>query len=454
MSVERETVTAHSIGGPSWSTKLERIGELSAANKDLVFNNLGHLINIELLRATYIRLDAKKAVGIDGVTKEKYGENLEENLKKLLLRIRKGTYRPKPAKLIEIPKDDGSLRPLAISCFEDKLVQHVANKILSKIYEPLFLTCSYGFRPGQSAHDALRALNRATFENQDGAVVEIDIRQCFNSIPYEELGEMLRKKISDSRFLDLIDTLIKAPIEADGEIQIPEKGCPQGSILSPTLANIFLHYVIDDWFKTICNTHINGRTRLIRFADDAVFVFQYLDQAKRFFEVLPKRLSKFGLDINEAKSHLLPFGHYAVARMHEVGKKAPTFKFLGFLCFWGLCRNGQYWRLKFKSRNDRMGNTLKNLRKYLWNNLANKTADVLERVKAVARGWINYHGISDNEPQVGKFLILSKRLLFKWFNRRGGSRLLNWERYTGLLSRISYPKLTKTIPMFSTPTRA
>jgi RNA-directed DNA polymerase len=304
MSVERETVTVHSIDGPSSLTKLERIGELSAANTGMVFNNLGHLINVDLLRGIYTRLNAKKAVGIDGVTKEKYGEKLEENLRKLLLRIRNGSYRPKPAKLIEIPKDDGSKRPLAISCFEDKLVQHAANSILSKIYEPLFLPCSFGFRPAKSAHDALRTLNRATFENQDGAVVEIDIRQCFNSIPYKEMNELLRKKIADRRFLGLIDVLMKAPIEVDGEIQIPKKGCPQGSILSPTLANVFLHYVIDEWFIAICKTHLNGRTRQIRFADDAIFVFQYRDQAKRFFEVLPKRLKKFGLEMHEAKSHI------------------------------------------------------------------------------------------------------------------------------------------------------
>jgi RNA-directed DNA polymerase len=208
----------------------------------MAFNNLGHLINVELLRGIFKRLPAKKAVGIDGITKEKYGENLEENLTKLTLRIRKGTYGPKPARLIEIPKDDGSKRPLAISCFEDKLVQCAVNNILSAIYEPLFLPCSFGFRPGRNPHDALRALNRATFENQDGAIIEIDIRKCFNSIPYQELNELLRKKIHDRRFLGLIDALIKAPIEVEGKTQIPEKGCPQGSILSPTLANIFLHH--------------------------------------------------------------------------------------------------------------------------------------------------------------------------------------------------------------------
>lgn len=201
-------------------------GELSAADRGMVFNNLGHLITIGLLREIYKRLDGKKAVGIHGVTKDKYGEDLENNLNKLLLQIRKGSYRPKPARRVESPKDDGSKRPLAISCFEDKLVQHAENSILSKIYEPFFMPYSFGFRPGKSPHDALRALNRTTFENQDGAVIEIDIRQCFNSIPYKEMSELLRKKISDRRFLGLIDVLMKAPIEVDDKTQIPEKGRP------------------------------------------------------------------------------------------------------------------------------------------------------------------------------------------------------------------------------------
>ena len=447
-------MTVLSLDGKSSSTKLERIGEVSAANRDMVFNNLGHLINIELLRETYRRLDAKKAVGIDGVTKEKYGENLEENLKKLILRIRKGSYRPTPARLIEIPKDDGSMRPLAISCFEDKLVQYAVHAVLSKIYEPLFLPCSFGFRPGKSPHDALKALNRATFENQDGAVVEIDIRQCFNSIPHQEMGEILRRKISDKRFLRLIDVMMRAPIEVNGEMQIPDKGCPQGSILSPMLANIFLHHVIDVWFMTSCATHLNGRTRLIRFADDAIFVFQYRDQAKRFFEVLPKRLQKFGLVMHEKKSHLLPFGHYAIARNDEAGVKPPTFKFLGFVCFWGRCRSNRYWRLKLRSRNDRLGATIRGLRKYLWNHLASNTKDVLERVKAIVRGWVNYHAVSDNHAQVDKFINLSKKLLFKWFNRRGGKKRMNWQRFFDLLNRIAFPKVTKSIKLFSTPTRA
>jgi len=192
-------MSVHSVDGSTWSTKLLRIGELSARNKHLVFNNLGHIISIDWLRELYRRLDGSKAIGIDGVTKESYGTKLEENLTDLLKRIRRGQYAPKPARIVEIPKEDGSTRPLAISCFEDKLVQLAVSQILSAIYEPMFLPSSYGSRPGLSCHDALKALNKATFEMQDGAIVEIDIRKYFNTIPHGPLFEFLRRRIRRRR---------------------------------------------------------------------------------------------------------------------------------------------------------------------------------------------------------------------------------------------------------------
>lgn len=238
-------MTVHSIDRESWLTKLDRIGELSAENRYLVFNNLGHLITVDMLKEQYWQLDGNKAVGIDKVTKASYGEKLDENLKELIQKIRRGTYKPKPARITEIPKEDGSTRPLAISCVEDKLVQLCVSVILTEIYEPLFLPSSYGYRPGRNCHDALRALNQATYQNPNGAVVEIDIRKYFNTIPHKVLMKLLRAKISDKRFLRLIEVLIKAPIRQGKTDMINTCGCPQGSILSPVLANIYLHHVID-----------------------------------------------------------------------------------------------------------------------------------------------------------------------------------------------------------------
>ena len=235
-------MSALSNGGSTWSTKLQRIGELSARDKTLVFNNLGHIIDAAWLRELYRQLDGSKAIGIDGITKDAYGANLEANLNDVIKRIRRGQYQPRPARIVEIPKEDGSTRPLAISCFEDKLIQLAVSQILSKIYEPLFLPCSFGFRPQQSCHDALKALNQATYKFKDGAVVEIDIAKYFNTIPHGPLFEFLKMKISDQRFLQLIDVLIKTPTMQNGIIVPSEEGSPQGSIISPAIANIYLHH--------------------------------------------------------------------------------------------------------------------------------------------------------------------------------------------------------------------
>lgn len=284
-------MTAHSNGGQTWSTKLTRIGELSANDGLIVFNNLGHIIDKAMLRDIFQQLDERKAVGLDGMTKSEYQENLEENLEDLLRRIRRGTYVPKPSRITEIAKEDGSMRPFAISCFEDKIVQMAISQILHAIYEPRFLNSSYGYRPNRSGHDALRALHNATFMFQDGAVVEIDISKYFNSIPHGALVEFLRMKISDDRFLRLVNILMKAPTCQDGSIKENTEGSPQGSILSPILSNIYLHHVIDEWFASLVGNHFTAKSEQIRYCDDMVFVFERREDAERFFKVLPKRLA-------------------------------------------------------------------------------------------------------------------------------------------------------------------
>ncbi|CEE95380.1 RNA-directed DNA polymerase (Reverse transcriptase) (fragment) [Xenorhabdus nematophila str. Anatoliense] len=237
---ERATMTIHSKDEQSWLTKLERIGKKSASNKQQEFNKLGHLLNSDMLKGQFLRLDGNKAVGIDRMTKAAYGEHLDENIQNLILRIRRGTYHPKAARITEIPKEDGSKWPLVISCTEDKLVQLAVSDILSRIYEPLFMPCSYGFRSGLNCHAALKALQQQTYSNWNGAVVEIDIRKYFNTIPHSELMELLRKKISNRRFLRLIEVLITAPVMMGKAVSSNDRGCPQGSILSPVLANKYL----------------------------------------------------------------------------------------------------------------------------------------------------------------------------------------------------------------------
>lgn len=449
-------MSVHSNDGTTWSMKLERIGELSTQKKDLVFNNLGHIICVEWLREIYRRADGSKAVGIDGVTKEKYGENLEANLEDLIKRIRRGQYQPKPARMREILKEDGSSRPLAISCFEDKLVQSAVSQILSRIYEPLFYPCSLGFRPKRDCHDALRMLSQITFDVQDGAVVEIDIRKFFNTIPHGPLFEFLEMKISDNRFLRLIKTLVKAPtMQEDGKIVANERGSPQGSILSPVLSNVYLHHVIDEWFDNISKTHLKGRAQEIRYADDMVFVFHDVSDAEKFYRVLPKRLLKYGIEMHDEKSQILPSGHKAAARAHARSEQIPVYKFVGFTCYWALSRKRTRWRLMVKSRGDRKRASLKGLRELLHKNRNTpNTAKLLERVKAGVRGWVNFHNVSDNQRQVSSFIQETHRILFEWFNRRGGKKPWTWTRLKRLLARINYPTIPPVVSLFPILKRA
>ena len=262
-------MSVHSDGN-TWLTKLERIGVLARKQPALVFNNLMHVVDEDLLKQQYNKLDGKKAIGIDGITKAEYGKDLANNLAKLISKIRLDKYRPQPAKIVKIPKEDGGERPLAISCFEDKLVQSAISELLSIIYEPIFLTCSYGFRPNKNAHEALKELRSLSYRFGKGAVVEIDISKYFNTIPHQELRNFMTKKIADRKLLRLLQRLVEAPIIENNIISLNSKGCPQGSIASPILANIYLHYVIDEWFAEITCQNLKSKAGMVRYADDSV----------------------------------------------------------------------------------------------------------------------------------------------------------------------------------------
>ncbi|SPR03450.1 reverse transcriptase domain-containing protein [Orientia tsutsugamushi] len=442
-------MAVHSIDRNTWLTKLERIKLLSSKNQDIKFNNLGHIIDLKMLEEQYKELDSKKAIGIDGITKEDYGKKLKANLLSLLTRIRKGQYQAKPARIVKIPKEDGGKRPLVISCFEDKIIESAVSKILNSVFEPIFLKYSYGFHPKLNAHYALRELNRLTYDFNKVAIVEIDITKCFNTIKHCELMEFLRKKISDKKFLRLVMKLIETPIIENGTIVTNKEGCRQGSIVSPILANVFLHYVIDSWFAKISKENLIGQTGMVRYCDDMVFVFEMEADAKRFYDVLPKRLNKYGLNINEAKSQMIKSGRDHAANLAKQGKKIASYNFLGFTCYWGKSRFGTTWRLKYTSRRDRFTEKLKGLRKYLRSQLNKQDrTQTLSQVIRVIRGWINYHGISDNKRRVSSFINQSKRAIYNWFNRMGGKRKMNWKRLTEILKRVNFPKIGKIVSMF------
>jgi RNA-directed DNA polymerase len=434
--------------GKQKTTILESIGRRAKFRKDTVFNNIMYVVDLDLLSECYQELNGKKALGIDGVTKEVYGKKLEDNLQDLLAKIRRRAYKPQASKVVEIPKEDGSTRPLAISCFEDKIVQLAVSKILTAIFEPQFLPCSYGYREGVNGHEALRALMKYSNQFPSGATLEIDLRKYFNTIPHVKLQEILAEKISDKRFLKLIEQVIRAPVMVNGKAELNRVGVPQGSVTSPILSNIYLHHVVDNWFSEISKSHLKGKTEMVRFADDMVFVFQMSEDAERFYKVLPKRLEKYGLKLHEEKSSLLKSGRKEAEEAGKRGEHLLTYKFLGFLCYWGKGRDGQ-WRLKYKSRSDRMTNKLKSLREYLKKSLNQETEATIKRVKMTVVGWVNYHAISDNQRRVSSFILMSRWALFSWINRKGGKRKMNWTTFEELLKEMKYPQYFKTTSMFT-----
>jgi group II intron reverse transcriptase/maturase len=424
-------------------TKLDRVERRSQQDRNAVFNNLGHIIDIDLLRDCYHGLDGTKAVGIDGITKEDYGKNLEENLKHLLTQIRKGSYHPKPSRIREIPKADGSMRPLAIACFEDKIVQEAVRQIIERIYEPLFLDCSHGFRPNRGCHSALSALGKHLMSWECGAVLEIDLRKYFNTIPHEHLVRLVKLKISDERFLHLIIKLLKAPfLNAEGRAERNELGSPQGSILSPVISNLYLHYVLDIWFSWLNQKRFGGSARMIRYADDAVFTFRNLAEAEQFRTELVQRLESFGIAIHEAKTKVIVYGPNAARRYEQQGGHMPTFSFLGFVHVWGASisrRTGKrFWRVKRRTDPRRFRKKLAEIKVFISKHRHEK--DLVIRVKRITQGYLNYFAVNDNGKRVSQFVHEVKRTLFKYLNRRSQKRSLDWPRFNRILIRVRFPK--------------
>jgi len=425
------------------TTKLDRIEQRSKQNPQEVFNNVGHVIDKNLLRICFYSLNGKKAVGIDGVTKKQYEEGLEERLEDLLTRIRRGAYRPKAARIVEIPKTDGTKRPLAISCTEDKLVQDAVRRILERIYEPIFLDSSHGFRRRRGCDTALVALDKALGNWRDcGAVLEIDLRRYFNSISHENLIRILRSKITDERFIRLVINLLKTPTQTEDGPKMNERGSPQGSIASPWLANIYLHYVLDLWFEKINKEQYGGRAQMVRYVDDGVFVLPSLRDAENLRAQLAQRLAQFGIELHEGKTRLMRAGKREASWHAMTGRgRLPSFTFLGFIHVWGRARNRRtghiFWRIKRQTDPQRFRKKVAEMREAIKKHRHDRM--LLHRVSQIVRGYLNYFGINDNGWRCKRFKDEVLQILYRELNRRSQKRGVTWCKLKKALKRVDYP---------------
>lgn len=425
-------------------TTLKRITWLSARDRHRQFECLMHLFNEGSLAACFHALDGRKAVGADGVTKAEYGEHLESNLAELVQRMRRMAYRPGPVRRVLIPKEDkpGATRALGISNVEDKLVQAMMRQVLEAIYEPLFLDCSYGFRPGRGAHDAIRALHQHLYRHEVQTVIDVDLARYFDTIDYALLLEMVGKKVRDPRFLRYLWRMVKAGVLSEGELVMSEEGVPQGSICSPVLANLFAHHVIDAWFEGTVKGHCAGRVELFRYADDLVICCQYECDAQRLVKALGQRLGKYRLAMNEAKTRLVPF-----ARPQGPGERG-AFDFLGFTFYWGRSRRGLPIP-KVKTSGKRLRTKLK--RVSAWARAMRSRVRLRELWRVFCTkvgGHLRYYGVSFNMRALMAFVHQATRIVFRWLNRRSQRRSFTWEQFQAFLTAHPLPRACIHHPLF------
>jgi len=430
-------------------TKLQRIAEKASKEPQCQFTSLYHLMNEELLLGCFKKLRNKAASGIDDITKQHYAEKLEENLRQLVDRLHKMSYRPQAVLRVYIPKaGSDKLRPLGIPALEDKLVQAALSKILQAIYEQDFIEDSYGFRPNRSCHDALRALSQTVENESIHYIVEADIKGFFDNVDQDHLMVFLAHRIADKRILRLIKRFLKAGICEDGAFRASETGVPQGGTVSPLLANITLHYVLDLWFTRRFLKSCTGTARLIRYADDFVTCFQMESDATRFRQEMEERLNQFGLEIAPDKTRQIEFGPFAVQRANARGERAATFDFLGFTHYCSRTRDGKRYRMKRKTIGKRFGAKLTIYKEWLKSNRTLTTPDIMRKTAAKLRGHYGYYGVSDNSKRIAAYYYEVKGILYKWLNRRGKKGSYNWEKFTLLLERFPLPKPRVMVIMF------
>ena len=400
-------------------TKLVRIAQIAKERPKEVFTSLYHHLNEEMLVKCHQELKGDKAVGVDEITKANYAENLTENIHHLVEALKRHSYKPQPVKKVYIPKADGKRRPLGIPSYEDKIVQMGLAKILQAIYEADFLPCSYGFRPRTGCHDAIRRLDKIINDHQVNYILEADIKEFFDNLDHQQLIKFMGLRIADPNIKRLVVRFLKAGVMEQDNLEPTFKGTPQGAIISPVLANIYLHYVLDVWFERIVKKYCKGEAYLIRYADDFVCGFQYKQDALRFYKALQARLDKFNLQLALNKTRIIEFGRFAARDRDNRGEGKPeTFSFLGFTHYCSKNRKGEF-RVKRKTDVRKFRAKVKAFNVWIKavRNI-NLMSELFKEVKPKLLGHYAYYGVTDNSVMIRSYYDIVVKLLFKWLNRR------------------------------------
>ena len=421
-------------------TKLIRIAQIAKEKPKEVFTSLYHYLNEEVLVKCHQELKGDKAVGVDEITKANYAENLKENIHHLVEALKRHSYKPQPVRRTYIPKGDGGKRPLGIPSYEDKIVQLGLTKILQAIYEADFLSCSYGFRPKIGCHDALKRLNDILIYGKTSYIVDTDIKGFFDSVDHKLLIEFIGLRIADPNIKRLIVRFLKAGVMEQDSYEPTLKGTPQGAIISPILANLYLHYVLDLWFSRVVKKYCQGETYLVRYADDFVCCFQYKEDALKFHKALQARLNKFNLQLALNKTKIIEFGRFARKNRKAKGLGKPeTFSFLGFTHYCNQSRNGKFRvkrkteTKKFKSKIKAFKVWIKTIRSFV------PLPDIFSRVRIKLLGHYAYYGITDNSKMIRNYYDIVIRLLFKWLNRRSQRRSFTYDKFKRYLKHNPLP---------------
>jgi RNA-directed DNA polymerase len=415
-------------------TKLGKISRVVRERPDEKIRSLICLIDEAHLRSSFRQLKAGKAPGMDGITKEDYSKVMDKRIPELVQEMKAFRYRPSAVRRVYIPKADGTKRPLGIPTLESKLIQLAMRRILDAVYEPMFVDTSYGFRPGRSAHDALRRIHRMIRQGRTHYIVEADIQSFFDQVDHKKLVELLEKKIADRGMIRYIVRFLKSGVMEDGRHLKTEEGTPQGGVISPLLANVFLHYVLDDWFYGEYRKNVKGQSELIRYADDFIAGFETKEEAEDYLRALTERLNAYGLKLHEAKTRIVPFSP------RKFQGNSGVFEFLGFLHYVGYTRD-KIACLKRRTSSKKMRMMIRRVGEWLKENRSRcKLPDIHKHLSSVLRGHFNYYGVNDNIRSMESYLYFVKRLFFKWINRRSQKKSMTWGQFGRYLQRYPLPR--------------